>query len=57
MIIDELRKFNFKFKFDYFKSLHDFLSKEKDNICKNNSSNRINGFKLHKFGEELYKIR
>lgn len=51
MIRDELTKFNNGL--DY---LSKFLLNEKDNICKNNNSTRTNGFKLHIFGEELYKI-
>jgi hypothetical protein len=55
MIINELRKFKFKFNFDYFKSLHDFLSKEEDNIC-NNGSKRIIENKKYYFRQELKKI-
>jgi hypothetical protein len=51
MIRDELTKFK---GLDY---LYNFLLNEKDNICKNNNSTRTNGFKLHIFGEELYKIQ
>jgi len=41
----------------FFEFIYKILLEEKDNICKNNSSNRINGIKLDKFGSELYKIR
>ena len=38
-------------------NMYNFLIENKDNICKNNRSNRINGIKLGIFGNELYKIR
>jgi len=53
MIIIELR--NLKSLFDYFKYLYDFLSKEKDNICKNDSQYMIKS-KLYYFTQELAKI-
>jgi hypothetical protein len=56
IIIIELRKFNFKFKVDYFKYLYEFLSKEQDNICKNRSK-RIIDIKKSYFEEELHKIK
>ena len=54
MIIIELR--NFKSLFDYFKYLHDFLSEEQDNICKNDSKFIIQ-LKLFYFNQELDKIK
>jgi len=50
MIRDELRKHN------SLKNLYDYLVKEKDNICKNNISNRVNAIKQHIYGSELQKI-
>lgn len=50
MIRDEISKYN---GLNY---LYKFLFEKKENICKNNSSNRINGIKLNKFRGELYKI-
>ena len=52
MIRDELGKFNNGLKY-----LYTFLFKKKDIICKNNRTNRINGIKQHKFGNNLYKIQ
>ncbi len=51
MIRDEISKYN------GLKYLYKFLFEKKENICKNNNSNRTNGIKLGIFGNELYKIR
>lgn len=54
MIIIELRNLNSLF--NYFEYLHNFLSEEQDNICKNDSQFMINR-KLYYFTQELDKIK
>ena len=50
MIRDEISKYN------GLKYLYNFLFEKKENICKNNNSNRTNSIKLPYFGLELQKI-